>query len=423
MFKFKTDRSKISSIYTKTAEVLLVGKTGLDVYRVSRDWWVKRNNYEIYISDTDPSFWQIINEISPLFESKDKKSQQIASHPDKFVISWSSVSSFNMRIKGHTFDVFQTVEEAGKSRGRRGSPVPDAPMSSGSKKTYLLGFRCKSQEGVDVLMELLEDARRKAYNESSIPRLYVSGAYESWRYIGDVPFRSAESVFLKEGQLDYLLDDLQRFQNDREKYEAFGISYHRGYLLYGPPGTGKSTVPKIVAHQTNLPLYYVTLSSLSKDTNINDMFSELPKTGCVLLLEDLDTSSAVRDRDEDKGPKGILDQDSNLTLSAMLNVLDGMMTPENMVVFITTNDKDVFDEAMLRKGRIDVMMEIGYLDNYQMRSLMKYVMEEDVYTDEFSVEGLDIAPADIMEIVKSSWNDLDKFLPALRQFLKDKREQ
>jgi chaperone BCS1 len=148
---------------------------------------------------------------------------------------------------------------------------------------------------------------------------------------------------------DDLLADLDRFKNSLEKYENLGISYKRGYYLYGPPGTGKTSIAIAMADYLNAPIYMMNLSMFSNDSEVINYVSDI-RDNSIILLEDVDRIIG-NDIDTAKIKVGI---------STLLNCLSGGYAPSNVVFVMTTNHPDKIDPAIVRKGRFDKTMLIGY---------------------------------------------------------------
>ena len=88
----------------------------------------------------------------------------------------------------------------------------------------------------------------------------------------------------------------------------------------------------------------------------------------MLLIEDMDC--LFKDRKKNDEMK------NSITLSGILNCLDGLASKEGMIVFITTNHiKNLFDEALIRPGRIDDLMEFTYIKRVQLEEMYKIFME------------------------------------------------
>lgn len=142
---------------------------------------------------------------------------------------------------------------------------------------------------------------------------------------------------------DFLDEDTQKWYVDR------GIPYQRGYLLYGPPRTGKSSFSLLLAGEYKLDIYTLQLLGIS-NSKLMKLFTKLPPH-YIVLLEDVDIAGIGQRDDMDT------DQENNLgpgvTLSGLLNVLDGVSSQEGQVLIMTTNHIEHLDEALIRPGQAD----------------------------------------------------------------------
>lgn len=173
------------------------------------------------------------------------------------------------------------------------------------------------------------------------------------------------------------------------------------YTQYGPPGTGKTSVIQSIAGELGLNVYIVTLSRAGlDDSQLSELISSLPHR-CIALMEDIDvalTSAAKRELPPDGSaphledalararpgdvPPGELAKlgqgSSRITLSGLLNALDGIGAQEGRILFATTNNYGVLDPALCRPGRMDEHVEFKLASRYQADSLYKcFYMPED----------------------------------------------
>ena len=189
--------------------------------------------------------------------------------------------------------------------------------------------------------------------------LYVYDDY--WTKVEAYSPRLLESVILPPGEKELLVEDLTRFRGSRERYRRLGIPYHRGYLLYGPPGTGKTSFVSALAGAFGMSIYLVNLTEFN-DRTLKSAMNDVPENS-VILFEDIDCMKAGNRR-----PKGAAAPMSTaadkqissvVTLSGLLNVLDGFHAPENVIFVMTTNHMEALDPALLRPGRIDFRLFMG----------------------------------------------------------------
>ncbi|HST11922.1 MAG TPA: AAA family ATPase [Terriglobales bacterium] len=190
---------------------------------------------------------------------------------------------------------------------------------------------------------------------------------ERWCYVHAYAPRRLESVILKAKERDDLVNDIRQFQASRERYSVLGVPYHRGYLLYGLPGTGKTSLVSGLAAEFGMSVYAINLTELN-DQKLKRAVSTVPEN-CVILFEDIDCMKVGGRKpqvdDENKtshvaeGAKSDLGDRHGVTLSGLLNVLDGLHAPENVLFLMTTNKIEALDAALLRPGRIDYRLYMG----------------------------------------------------------------
>lgn len=191
----------------------------------------------------------------------------------------------------------------------------------------------------------------------------------SWTRTSGYLARPLESVILPEGVRETLMTDIRVFIESKDWYAATGIPYHRGYLLYGLPGSGKSSLVEGFAHHFKRDVYLLHLSG-ARDGDLPSLFSEV-REGSILLLEDVDCVESTSKRSEGKSG-----EKSNVTLSGLLNVLDGLQAPSGVLYFLTTNHRDKLDPALIRPGRVDVQVEFGHATPEQAKRLYKVFCPE-----------------------------------------------
>jgi len=190
---------------------------------------------------------------------------------------------------------------------------------------------------------------------------------DCWSYVSAYSPRLLDSVILKPGEKEHLMQDIERFRGSRARYRRLGVPYHRGYLLYGPPGTGKTSLVSAIAAKYGMSMYVVNLTEFN-DRTLKAAMNDVQEDS-VILFEDIDCMRAGNRRAESNEPHGNKqtpgEADKNsapingVTLSGLLNVLDGVHAPENVVYVMTTNKVESLDPALLRPGRIDYRLYLG----------------------------------------------------------------
>lgn len=220
-------------------------------------------------------------------------------------------------------------------------------------------------------------------------------------------------------------------------YADRGIPFRRGYLLHGVPGSGKSSLIHALAGALQLDIYVVSLSaSWISDSTLTTLMGRVPAR-CVVLLEDLDAaftrstsrddSSLDDDKDKDKkdgengekvaGPsrrrRDQLSDVNTLSLSGLLNALDGVAAAEGRLLFATTNHLERLDPALSRPGRMDVWIEFRNASKWQAEALFRNFfpcVEDEPPIDESELEGVDV-PVEVKEGPKSPTSSSRSYIP------------
>jgi chaperone BCS1 len=209
---------------------------------------------------------------------------------------------------------------------------------------------------------------------------------DGWDYVEGYSHRVLDSVVLEPGEKEHLLQDMAQFRRSKQRYERLGVPYHRGYLLYGPPGTGKTSLVSALAAHFGLSIYTVNLSDFS-DRSLMVAVNQVPAHS-VLLFEDIDCMKGSQARpgaDTGRGGqhgsatlngKENASTQTGVTLSGLLNVLDGFHAPTGVLFVMTTNHVEKLDQALLRPGRIDYKLYLGKASDCQKMELFRRFFPE-----------------------------------------------
>lgn len=255
-----------------------------------------------------------------------------------------------------------------------------------------------------ILKDLLLEARTQFMKRDEAKTLIYRGTLRStasaeptWQRMMARVSRPFSTVILNEKVKQDLIADVTDYLNPatRRWYANRGIPYRRGYLLHGPPGTGKSSLSLALAGFFKMRIYIVSLSSISStEENLATLFAELPRR-CVVLLEDIDTAGLTHTREEDgtqnngggggpvtpkmglRGNERASDANSNggfrLSLSGLLNILDGVASQEGRVLIMTTNHPEKLDKALTRPGRVDMTVQFGLADSGMVAAIFRAI--------------------------------------------------
>ncbi|KAJ7156894.1 P-loop containing nucleoside triphosphate hydrolase protein [Mycena crocata] len=238
----------------------------------------------------------------------------------------------------------------------------------------------------DILKKLVLEAKRE-YEKDAEHRVHIFLAdttYSCWRWNGARQKRPMSSIVLQPGVKDMLLADCKDFLCSEEWYAERGIPFRRGYLLHGVPGSGKTSLIHSLAGELGLDIYVVSLSAKGmSDNTLTTLMGHVP-TRCILLLEDLDaafTRSVSRDSTSTGAPSSTKtstsetttaeSDGSTLSLSGLLNSLDGVAAAEGRLLFATTNHIERLDPALSRPGRMDVWVNFTHATKWQAEGIFK----------------------------------------------------
>jgi chaperone BCS1 len=251
------------------------------------------------------------------------------------------------------------------------------------KRTETLTFRTvgRRQAFLKTFVQQIVECHEQTMGARS--SLFVHDEY--WVCVEGYCARRLESVILKDGEKERLVQDIEQFLASKERYRQLGVPYHRGYLFYGPPGTGKTSLASALAARFGMSIYGVSLGDFN-DKSLMRAIQDVPSNS-VILFEDIDcmkVGQARPDGDERKKqpwPEKPGDQTGSaeqlgVTLSGLLNILDGFHAPENVLFVMTTNHIEALDPALLRPGRIDYRLLLSIASKEQKIALYQRFFPE-----------------------------------------------
>lgn len=206
--------------------------------------------------------------------------------------------------------------------------------------------------------------------------------HATWESYCDLERRPLDTVIVSRELKRELVKAIEDFKADREWYISRGLPWKKTFIFHGVPGTGKTSLIKALASHFGMDVCILNLATMSDDALASALASLPPNS--ILAIEDFDSSKAVSKRKIlDKaasvteipqtwspergnltpaslgGPTELKLPDYDvLTLSGILNALDGLVTLHGSLIFMTTNTLESVDPAMIRKGRVDYIYEI-----------------------------------------------------------------
>ena len=160
------------------------------------------------------------------------------------------------------------------------------------------------------------------------------------------------------------LEEIRDFLSDPDRYRKLGAKIPRGVLLVGPPGTGKTLLAKAVAGEAGVPFYSISGSDFVEmyvgvgASRVRDLFDKAKKTApCIVFIDEIDAVG----RQRGAGVGGGHDEREQ-TLNQLLVEMDGFGANEGVIMIAATNRPDILDPALMRPGRFDRQVMVGYPD-------------------------------------------------------------
>lgn len=192
------------------------------------------------------------------------------------------------------------------------------------------------------------------------------------KMLGKVQSKTFDDIFLNDNLVEKIKKDVEKFINSKQLYKNFGIKYKRTYLFYGPAGTGKSSLATAIANYTRRNILSINLSKDMTDATLIKLVANRPNQS-IVLFEDIDCLFDNIKRENENEKKSDDDNKIKITLSCILNILDGAYTPEDVIFILTTNHIDKLDTALKRDGRTDILLQITHPNKATRKQYIEYI--------------------------------------------------
>lgn len=218
-----------------------------------------------------------------------------------------------------------------------------------------------------LIRQLISDIETVTQTDKTTIRVF-NGMRDYWYPAGEKLKRPLDTVFIPKEHKANIMADIEWFYANPEWYKARGIPYHRGYLFTGAPGTGKTSFIKAICSQLDKKLAICNLNGIENDKDLMELMGDAPGNS-IIVLEDIDACIATENRQVLSSKKSKEDEKGGVTLSGVLNALDGVMTADNQIFIMTTNHPEKLDPALLRPGRVDVTLEFSDMGADMVRDM------------------------------------------------------
>lgn len=169
------------------------------------------------------------------------------------------------------------------------------------------------------------------------------------------------------------LKEIVDFLRDNKKYTEIGARIPKGVLLLGPPGTGKTLLARAVAGEAKVPFFLISGSDFVEmfvgvgASRVRDLFEQAKKNApAIIFIDEIDAVG----RQRGAGLGGGHDEREQ-TLNQLLVEMDGFEDNDSVIVMAATNRRDILDPALLRPGRFDRQILVGYPDVKGREAILK----------------------------------------------------
>ncbi len=189
-------------------------------------------------------------------------------------------------------------------------------------------------------------------------------------------FKSFDTMYLREVDEKKLLSVLSKFKSNKELLKSLGLPNKLCVMLDGLPGTGKSSTILTIASYLKKDIYYLSFGdTIETNEDLQMIFDHVVKNcnGGIIVAEDIDAvGSLLHTRTSNikqNATETVETTTQKLSLAYVLNLLQGTITPDNLIFIATTNYIEKLDPAFYRHGRFDVRITFKLADYYQMNKI------------------------------------------------------
>ena len=226
--------------------------------------------------------------------------------------------------------------------------------------------------------------------------------------IVNTDFKSFDTIYLRESDEKKLLSVLTKFKSNKELLKSLGLPNKLCVMLDGLPGTGKSSTILTIASYLKKDIYYLSFGdTIETNEDLQMIFDHVVKNcnGGIIVAEDIDAvGSLLHSRTGQiyqNATQTMETTTKKLSLAYVLNLLQGTITPDNLIFIATTNHIDKLDPAFYRHGRFDVRITFKLSDHYQLNKIYNKFFQRNIPKDLIKrIEENKFTPAQFIFTIK-----------------------
>jgi hypothetical protein len=310
--------------------------------------------------------------------------------------------------------------------------APSGEMKKKNHKLLIWSYDCTDASFDNLSSHVINLYAKSKVDEVWVQKLHTheNGMWKD--SVIDRNKRKINSVVMKNGKNNEISEMLRHFSETEEWHLERGIPYKKSFLFYGPPGTGKSSMIKAMSFELQRHIHYLNLSLIKNDQELTNLMSKINFKETIIVIEDIDAQGSIvhtRKKEENTNSANNTQTNTNLsnqipidqntllalttasvlltanqvnqtnstnqqnnsngsigtnnntsntnkqenqvTLSGILNQIDGVHNNHGMILIMTTNYPEKLDEALIRDGRVDERIFFDYCDNEQIYQMFK----------------------------------------------------
>lgn len=222
---------------------------------------------------------------------------------------------------------------------------------------------------------------------------------------------------------------LSFFLKNKNWYDNRGIPYQLGIMMSGAPGTGKTSIIRAISNMTKRHIINVNFVNIRSATQLKNLFQaeklsvytdstfsemnclHIPMDQRIYVLEELDTIGEVVKQRVDTIEESNQSVYDEVTLGEILTVLDGTMETPGRIIIMTSNHPELLDEALIRPGRIDVMVKFDRAEKQTISEMFSAFYDEKMNNNEiYQLPDKTLTPAEVAQVLFQHFDDDKKSL-------------
>jgi len=335
---------------------------------------------------------------------------------------------------------------------------------------YIYSYTLKFTELKKIINNWIEKYKKfiKEYNDGYVYYFSYQGSngskdsnksnnieirFESHKFYSNKAFGN---VFFEDKEP--LIKRLNFFIKNEPNYQELGIPYTLGLLFHGEPGCGKTSTIKAIANYTGRHVIEIPLSKIKTCSELKKIFfvdlingHYVPSDKKIIVLEDIDCMSDIvhrRNDDSEENKKKFVSHimsditnnsnsnmhndiydkllnctdekentDDKLTLSYILNLIDGILEQRGRIIIVTSNHPEKLDEALLRPGRIDMKVNFKKCNIEICKQIIEFYYKKQLTTEELdqleTIDNYKWTPAEVFQICFNNPDDVKSAIKTL----------